>query len=169
MIARLVKYGSTGLLILGLAACSSGKPLRGDHPNLVAAPDKVSMMLADAADRASVALETLAAVEQARSPEISVAPIENAPAELRRAITLNWVGSVEPVAEKLAARAGYAFQTIGTSPPVPLVVSVNAENMPVIDVLRSLGLQLGVRGDVRVDGNRRIVEIHYAPNTGIGG
>lgn len=154
---------------LFLAGCSSAEPVEGDHPQLVAAPDKVSMMLADAADRASVALETLAAVEQARSPEVSVSPIENVPAELRRAITVNWVGPVEPIAEKLASRAGYAFQVIGTPPPVPLVVSVDVENMPVIDVLRSLGLQLGVRGDLRVDGRRQMVEVHYSPNTGIGG
>ncbi len=156
------------LALLGLAACSSG-PVRGDHPQLVASPDKVSMMLANAADRASVALETLAAVEQARSPEVSVSPIEDAPIELRRAITVNWVGPVEPIAEKLANRAGYAFIAIGNPPPVPLVVSVDVENMPIIDVLRSIGLQLGVRADVRVDGRRQVVEVHYSPNTGIGG
>lgn len=167
--ARLLNIVCTGFLALSLMACSSSQPIRSDHPNLVASPDKVSMMLADAADRASVALETLAAVEQARSPEVSVSPIEHAPTELRRAITVNWVGPVEPIAQKLANRAGYAFQTIGTQPPVPLVVSVNVENMPVIDVLRSVGLQLGVRGDIRVDGRRRMVEVHYSPNTGVGG
>jgi len=165
---RLAKLCSALALTALLAACAEN-PIRTDHPNLVASPDKVSMMLADAADRASVALETLAAVEQSRSPEVSVAPIDNVPMELRRAITVNWVGPVEPIAEKLANRAGYAFQSIGTPPPVPLVVSVDSENMPVIDVLRSLGLQLGVRGDIRVDGRRRMVEVHYSPNTGIGG
>jgi len=169
MMPKLVKFLCAGVLMVGLAACSSGRVIESDHPNLVAAPDKVSMMLADAADRASIALETLAAVEQSRSPEVSVAPIENAPAELRRAVTVNWVGPIEPITQKMANRAGYAFQTIGTPPPVPLVVSVDVENMPVIDVMRSLGLQLGVRGDVRVDGRRRMVEIHYSPNTGVGG
>lgn len=155
------------LCVTALSGCADNV-IREDHPNLVASPDKVSMMLADAADRASVALETLAAVEQARSPEVSVAPIENAPSELRRAMTVNWVGPVEQIAEKVANRAGYGFQSIGTPPPVPLVVSVDVENMPVIDILRSLGLQLGVRADVRVDGNRRMVELHYSPNTGVG-
>ncbi len=165
---RLASMCCVAALSMFLAGCAEN-PIRTDHPNLVASPDKVSMMLADAADRASVALETLAAVEQARSPEVSVAPIEDVPTELRRAITVNWVGPVEPIAEKLASRAGYAYQAIGTPPPIPLVVSVDAENMPVIDVLRSLGLQLGVRGNIRVDGRRRMVEVHYSPNTGIGG
>lgn len=149
-----------------LAGCA--KPIRGT-PQVAAQPDKVSAMLADAADRASVALETLAAVEQARTPAIAVGPIENAPPELERSITVNWIGPAEPIARKLADRAGYAFQTIGTAPAVPAVVSIDVENKPVIDVLRSLGLQLGERADVKVDAARKIVEIHYAPVTGAGG
>lgn len=167
--SKLHKAGLALIAAAGLSLSACSQEIEGNHPQLVAAPDKVSIMLASAADRASVALETLAAVEQARSPEVSVSPIENAPIELRRAITVNWVGPVEPIAEKLANRAGYVFQVIGTPPPVPLVVSVDVENMPVIDVLRSLGLQLGVRADIRVDGRRQMVEVHYAPNTGIGG
>lgn len=154
------------VLVLLVAACTQ-KP--EPHPQLVATPDKVSLMLAEAADRASTALETLASVEQARSPGVAVGPISDAPDELQRAITVNWVGPVEPIAKKLADRAGYMFQPVGSAPPVPVVVSVDVENKPVIDVLRSVGLQLGMRADIRVDGNRRIVEIHYAPNTGAGG
>lgn len=152
-----------------IVSCSQGEPSRSDNPQLVASPDKVSLMLANAADRASVALETLAAVEQSRSPSVAVGPIVGAPSELSRAITVNWVGPVEPIAKKLADRAGYMFQSIGNSPPVPIVVSVDVENQPVIDVFRSIGLQLGTRADIKVDGNRKIVEVHYAPNTGLGG
>lgn len=159
--------GLVVLTALFLSGCS-GRPLRTD-PQLVAAPDKVSALLAGAADRASVALETLAAVEQARSPGVAVSPIADAPPELMRAITVNWVGPVEPIAHKMADRAGYVFQTIGTAPVAPLVVSIDVENKPVIDVLRSIGLQMGMRADVRVNAGRKIVEIHYAPNTGAGG
>lgn len=143
-------------------------PLKGD-PQIAATPDKVSLLMARAADRASVALETLAAVEQARTPSIAVEPIENAPPELKRAITVAWNGPAEPIIRKLADRAGYSFQAIGAAPPVPIVVNINVENTPLIDVLRSIGLQLGARADVRVDGPNRVVEIHYASVTGAGG
>lgn len=152
-----------------LSACTAGKPLFQSAPQVVATPDKVSAQLAEAADRASVALETLAAVEQARSPGIAVAPIESAPPELRRAITVNWVGPVETIAKTLAARASYSFNVIGNTPTAPVVVSLDVENKPVIDVLRNIGLQLGMRADIRVDATRRVVEIHYAPNAGVGG
>lgn len=151
-----------------LGACSS-QPLFVRTPQVVASPDKVSAQLAEAADRASVALETLAAVEQARSPGIAVAPIENAPAELRRAITVNWVGPVEQITKTLADRAGYSFNIVGNTPATPVVVSLDVENKPVIDVLRNIGLQLGMRADIRVDGTRRVVEVQYAPNAGVGG
>ena len=163
---RILALSGLAVTALAVAACSSAP--RSD-PQIAAQPDKVSAMLADAADRASVALETLAAVEQARTPEVVAGPIHNAPAELRRAITVNWIGPVEPIAKTLADRAGYAFQTVGHPPAVPAVVTLDVENKPVIDVLRDIGLQLGMRGNVHVDGPRRMVEIHYAPSAGPGG
>lgn len=148
---------------LTLSACAVEKPF---NPQIVASPDKASMMIADAADRASVALETLAAVEQARSPAIAVAPIADAPAELRRAMTVNWVGPVEPITKTLADRAGYTFGVFGNPSPTALVVSVDEENKPIIDILRNIGLQMGRRADIKVDAARRAVEIHYAPVSG---
>lgn len=165
----MIRYkGLTVLAVVALAQAGCA-PRQESDPQLAAGPDKVSALLADAADRASVALETLAAVEQAKTPSVAVAPIHDAPQELQRAITVNWVGPVEPVAKTLADRAGYVFQVVGTPPPVPLVVSVDVENRPVIDVLRSIGLQLGSRADIRVDGSNHTVELHFAPNTGMGG
>lgn len=154
--------------ILLLGGCETAtQTFSGDSPQLVAAPDSVSAMLADAADRAATSLETLAAVEYARTPGVAVNTIGEAPPELRRSITVNWVGPVEPITKTLADRAGYNFLTIGNTPPIPVVVSLDVENRPVIDVMRDIGLQLGMRADVKVDAERRVVEIHYAPNSGI--
>lgn len=157
-----------GFTAAGLAACGPTN-YGARNPQVAALPDKVSLMLADAADRSSTALQTLAAIEQQRTPDVAVAPIADAPPELQRAITINWVGPVEPILKLLADRAGYGFQTVGRAPPVAAIVSVDAENKPVIEVMRSIGLQLGVRADVSVDGTRRMVEIHYAPAAGAGG
>ncbi|MCB1562816.1 MAG: DotD/TraH family lipoprotein [Alphaproteobacteria bacterium] len=156
------------LVLLG--GCETG-PLNfsNETPQVATAPDNVSAMLADAADRASNALETLASIEYSRSPGVSLGPVGDPPPELRRAITVNWIGPAEPVSKTLADRAGYNFLTIGNPPPVPVVISVDVENRPVIDVLRDIGLQLGTRANLKVDSERKTVEIHYAPNTGITG
>lgn len=155
---------------LGLAACSPTQEIFSrDAPQLVAAPDKVSSMLADAADRSSKALEDLAAVEQARGPGIAAGPVADAPPQLRRAVTVQWVGPVEPIVKVLADRASYSFQTVGEGPPVALVVNIDAQNQPLVDILRDIGLQLGMRADLVVDADSQTIEIHYAPNTGVGG
>ncbi len=169
---RRTSFLSTFLFIAlaaGGSACSSLEKHSNDEPQIVAAPDNVSAMLASAADRASTALQTLAAIESTRTPATNIGPVGNAPSELRRAITVNWIGPAEPITNTLAERAGYQFLTIGTPPPIPTVVSVDVENRPVIDVLRNIGLQLGGRGDIKVDSQQRIIEIHYTPNTGVGG
>lgn len=157
------------VMALTVSACSGVVQNKYEEPQIVAAPDTVTAMLATAADRASNALQTLAAIESNRTPATNVGPIGNAPVELRRAITVNWIGPAEPIAKTLADRASYEFLAIGTPPPVPIVVSIDAENRSVINVLRDIGLQLGSRADVKVDSQRRIVEIHYTPNTGVGG
>ena len=153
------------IVALSLSACSQ----RVENPQVVVSPDKVSLMLAEAADKASRSLETLAAVEQARSPGVAVQPIHNAPTELARTISVEWIGPASQITQKLANRASYQFLSYGNQPPVPLLVNINVENRPVIEVLRDIGLQLGVRADVKVDAQRRVVELHYAPVTGIGG
>jgi defect-in-organelle-trafficking protein DotD len=160
-------------LVPVLAACGaialSACQLPERNAQVVASPDKVSLMLAEAADKASNSLQTLAAIEQDRSPAVAVQPITNAPEELSRAVTLTWVGPPEQVLRKLADRASYNFVTLGNRPPVPLVVNIDVQNKPVIEVLRDIGLQLGVRGDVKVDSEQKMIELHYAPVTGVGG
>lgn len=134
---------------------------------MVAEPDNVSAMLADAADRVATSMEKLAAIEYEKSPGVATAPAEGAPQDLRRAITVSWVGPVEPMLEALAHRTSYNFFVLGSAPPVPAVVSVDVENQQAIEVLRNIGLQLGTRADVRVDAEKRVIELHYAPVEGL--
>ena len=149
--------------IFVLAGCEGGGNfVKAKNPQVAANPDKVSAMLAESADRASRSLEQLAAIEQTRTPDADVAPIANAPRELRRAVTINWVGPASAIAKKMAERASYRFNVLGEKPPVPVVVSLDKENARLIDVLRDIGLQLGARGDIRVDAQARLVELQYA-------
>lgn len=153
---------------LGLAGCETGYPIHVKDPQLVAQPDKTSMMLAQAADRASTALETLAAVEQKRTPEARIDAITNAPAELRRAVTVSWIGPVDQITKMLSERASYRFAVLGAAPATPVVVNINVTNKPIIEVLRSVGLQLGPRANIHVDSVGKIVELSYSPVTGLG-
>jgi len=152
----------TALALTGMIALSgcSWKPTTGHQ--LVAQPDGVSLRLAASVDRASAALETLAAVEQARTPLASVAPVKDAPRELMRSVSIEWAGPVEQITQRLAERVGYTFDVIGLRPPVPVVVTLKVVEKPVIDVLRDLGLQGGQRADVIVDAENKTIEVSYA-------
>lgn len=142
-----------------VSACShQNKPI----PQLVAEPNSVDLMLADAADRATRALETLASMEQATKPGEVVAAVPNAPQELRRALTFDWSGPAEPLVQELSKQAGYDFGVIGNRPPLPIILNIKATNTPMIDVLRDIGLQMGARSDLKVDAQGRRIEIHYA-------
>lgn len=152
--------------VLALSACEHlpvSERIKPGNPQMVAQPDSVNVMLADAADRAASALETLASVEQTRTPVPAVATIPNAPAELRRGVTVEWNGPVEPMVQALTAQTGYTYQAFGDQPPVPLIIALKTTNRPAIEVFRDIGLQLGGRATLKVDANRRVVELYYAP------
>ena len=153
------------MLLAGCTGMGAGFPgTSKDRPQLVAEPDKTSLMIADAADRATRALESLAAVEQVRTPSAAAAAamIPDAPAELQRALTFSWSGPVEPVVRDIAARAGYTFNTVGDQPPSPILVTLDVTNEPMIEILRDIGLQMGTRADLKLDANRRAVDVIYS-------
>lgn len=155
-----------GLCSFLMAACAPGLSQNKVDQQLVAEPDPVALRLAAAVDRASVALETLASVEQARTPQAGLQAVPYAPQELRRTVSVEWVGPIEPITRRLADKAGYRMRVNGDVPPAPLIVTVQAKQKSVIDVLRDVGLQAGQRATVSVDPEHRIVELNYAPLAG---
>lgn len=127
-------------------------------------PDVVSIKLAQAADKASKALDTIAHIEQQKNP--SVSPMQkdfaNASPTMLQPISLRWSGPVEQVARVLAERGGLRFRVSGREPSVPLVVNVDVYQKPLLHVLRDVGLQAGSRADLLVDQNEGVVEVRYA-------
>ena len=89
------------------------------------------------------------------------APLE-VPAALRRPVTIDWIGPVETLAERLAAYAGYRFRTAGLAPVRPVMVAIAAQDAPVIEVLRDAGLQAGDAATLTVDAEERSVRLDWA-------
>ena len=149
--------------VCALSACSrlEGFP----KPQLVAEPDPVTARLAAAADRAANALDELAAIENTRTPTDIPPLVSGAPIELRRAITVDWVGSAEPLVQQLADRASYQFKLSGQPPAVPMIVTLRVKNEPLIEVLRNVGLQLDNRATLSIDPDTQTVELIYGAIT----
>ena len=147
--------------LLGLLASCAYAPKFG-QPQMVAEPSPVDLMLADAADRSTRALETLAAMEQTQMPIKAIAAVPNAPQELQRAVTFDWTGPVEPLVEELTRKAGYSYGVIGAQPSSPIIITMKVQNKPLINVFRDIGMQMGARADLNINAQIRSVEIQYA-------
>ena len=80
------------LAISSLTGCAQYKL----DQQLVAEPDPVALRLSAAVDKASAALQTLASVEQARNPGANLQMPPSAPVELRRMVSVDWTGPIEP-------------------------------------------------------------------------
>ncbi len=148
---------------VSLAACESAP---ATITPLVAENDPVALRIAQAAEKASKALDTVAGIEQYKNP---LPPMENfagAPQPIAQPITITWSGPAEQIVQTLAAKAGYTYRTAGAPSNIPLTVMIDAYEKPLIDVLRDVGLQLGNRGDVAVDINANVVQLRYAPTDG---
>lgn len=158
------------VLALALPGCSTSQTIlqgsKGRDRHMVAEPDPVALRLAAAVDKATAALTTLASVEQAREPGAVIQTAPQAPQELRRIMSVEWVGPIETITRRVAERAGYKFQVSGDMPPAPLVVNVTASEKTVIDILRDIGLQAGARADVVVNAEQKIIEVSYASVAG---
>jgi len=164
--AKLIKVSVAALLLAGCSSWNSSDPhLPPPQGSYVATePDIVSVKLAQAADKASKALDVIANIEQKKNP--TVAPIQNdytnVPPHLMQPVSLRWSGPIDKVARLLAERAGLRFRMSGNVPDIPLVVNVDAYQQPVLYVLRDIGLQAGSRADLSVDQNEGVIEVRYA-------
>jgi defect in organelle trafficking protein DotD len=161
--ARSLRLGNLPLALGGillLAACEQGTTVTP----VAAEPDIVTAKLEQAADKASRALDSIANIEQQRAP--ASPPIEDfsgAPANLTQPVTIRWSGPIDQISKALADRAGLRFRIKGAAPPVPLTVSIDVYQQPLIHVLQDIGMQAGQRADLAIDALNGVVEIRYAP------
>lgn len=147
----------SGLVLL--AGCAQGQT---SVTPVAAEPDIVTVKLAQAADKASKALDSIAGIEQQRSP--AAPPVEdysNVPSNLMQPVSIRWSGPIEQITRTMAERAGLRFRVKGNVPPVPLTVTIDAYQQPIIHVLRDIGLQAGHRADLALDPASGFVEIRY--------
>lgn len=161
------------LVLISLAGCSTVKgqqPVDNTRVEAVrtspADSTAITARLAEAAQRTANALENLASVEQARTPELYTPVVTDAPEELRLLLTVQWTGPWENLLKTMAERVNYGFRVIGKQPPTPIIVTVDAKQQPFVDVLRNVGLQAAGRADLVLDSRSKVVEVRYAPDTG---
>lgn len=158
------------LLVCIIAGCSHTPPLPAGSINsppsfaLSQIPDaEVESQLVMTAQSIERSLRLLAAVnsdevQRAINTSVLITP-EGGMAGLA---TVDWSGPIEPLVQRIADLTQYELKVLGQEPPVALVVSVTGQNVPVADLLKDAGLQLGKRADLVVYPNIKVIELRYA-------
>lgn len=134
------------------------------QPVAASATDQVELQLTEAAIRAEAALTALARIESAGIPGADVPRL--VPPELLRRISLEWIGPLDILADRLAREAGYSFDAAGTPPVRPRIVEVRVSAKPLILVLRDAGIQAGAAANLTVDPDRRQIRLVWIPGKG---
>lgn len=119
--------------------------------------------LTEAAVSASQSLQRLAQVEQAVHPGAKIqAPPDPKSYGMGELVSIDWSGPIQPIIEKLGNASDYHVKVMGNKPSIPVLVAVNAHNIPLGDILSNVGYQAGNRANVLVYPTTRTIELRYA-------
>lgn len=154
------------LLILGisLTACSLSTQNANTLPKSPHV-DPAEEKLAEAADSVSQSLQSLAENQQATNPTPKhySAP-DPSDYGMSNLTSMNWSGPIEPLVTQIAKASSYQLRVSGVSPAIPILVSINAKNVPLGQILRDAGYQCGNRADIVVFPRSKVIELLYANN-----
>ncbi len=153
------KISLVAVLCLALGACATPKEPAGYNI------DKAESSLAEASYSTSRSLADLAETAQAAHPLPNIAPPPS-PASygMGGLTTIDWSGPVEPLLRQISVAANYRLRVLGTSPAIPVLVTVYQRNVMLGDVLRDVGYQCGRRAAVIVYPESNVIELRYAKN-----
>lgn len=83
--------------------------------------------------------------------------------ELNAAVSLHMKAPLDDLARALADKVGYRFSSNAVARADPVAMEMNAQNVPVLDLLRRAGTQAASRADVVVRPDERLIlVVHHA-------
>lgn len=153
-----VAIGLSGALAL-LAGCAGVNTVA---PNVdVMGMPNAELALQRSMERADAAMRDLGG----RGVAMRVAALAPAPAvipaELRRPESFVWSGPIDAGAKALADRIGYRLVVFAPAQPIPVLVSVNMRDVPIIELFEALGTSAGRQATVIVDPDHRQVQVQH--------
>jgi defect-in-organelle-trafficking protein DotD len=142
---------SASLLLSGCAVTTKSPP----HQTAGVRPDTAgpNLELTEAAVSVSRSLNELSAMTKA-SQVINTT-------DMAGAVSVDWSGPVEPLLRQIAKISGYRLRVLGVNPAIPVLVTVNAKDLPLGAIIRDIDLQSGRKAYVKVFPQSRIIELCY--------
>lgn len=145
------------LLLLGCKTAVYKKP------PLNAPSDDASIKLAEAATSVSDSMLQMARVEKTIKPANldNVLTIPSA-YNLQARASVDWSGPIEEVTQRIAKAANYQLRVLGKEPAIPVLISLNAKDESLAEILRDIDYQAGQKAFIHVYPNSQVVELRYA-------
>lgn len=145
------------ILTTTLGACASAPPKKNDC---------VDVAIAKAANSATKSIQDLARIEQAQNPtKIPLMPVDTKSYGMGAISTVQWSGPMEPLLKQIAKQTGYELKIIGPRPAIPIIVTLNQENVPIGDILQNAALQANNQETVVVfpgqNGGKGVIQLSY--------
>jgi len=125
--------------------------------------DDASIKLAEAANSVSDSMLEMARVEKVVMPP-NVDNVQTIPATkaLLTHASVDWAGPIGELTERIAKAAHYKVRTLGQPPSIPVLISLNAKDRPLADILRDIDYQAGQKASIHVYPNNQVIELRYA-------
>lgn len=132
-------------------------------PPINAPSDDASIKLAEAANSVSRSMLDMARVEKNIAPpsKDNVLTIPNA-YNLQARASVDWSGPIAELTQRIASAAHYRTRILGKAPAIPVLISLNATDESLAEILRDIDYQAGNKASIHVYPNHQVVELRYA-------
>ena len=122
----------------------------------------VGSQLISSARSIEKSLAILAANQEINNiPVLNTIPLITEEGGMGGTADIDWTGPLEPLLEKLANMSNYTLKIMGSTPSIPIIVSVTQEKAIVADILKNACLQAGKRANIVVFPASKIIELRY--------
>lgn len=125
--------------------------------------DDASIKLAEAASSISDSMLEVAKIEKAVTPprrgnDVTIPNAYN----LQTRASVDWAGPIEELTARVAKAAHYRMHVLGNPPSIPVLISINAKDESLAEILRDIDYQAGKKASIQVHPNSQLVELRYA-------
>ncbi|MGE3919546.1 MAG: type IVB secretion system lipoprotein DotD [Gammaproteobacteria bacterium] len=123
--------------------------------------DPSSVKLAEAAVAVSSSIQTLEGIRKTEFPSFKKELVDPNASGMNFYASVDWVGPIGPLVERLANASGYRLRVLGTPPAIPIIVSLYEKDTRIAELLRDADFQAGTKANIVVYPNSNIVELRY--------
>lgn len=125
--------------------------------------DDANIRLAEAAASVSRSMAEVAQIEKVVVPihednHLTIPTSYN----LQTRASVDWSGPIEELTARIAKAANYRLRVFGHEPAVPVLISLNAKDESLVEILRDIDYQAGKKAMIHVYPNNQVIELRYA-------